>query len=173
MHDARRCAMQRTAGISEIIPVSMRRFVPHSFPSESTTSPPPSRPPCFRSSCRTGTDLDVAGLGAEDLWHLRNTRRPQFTAHYLPRHPVSHFPPAALSHRRLLLTRAAFPRSPSSSPTFGSYLEDCAIFSASLISSLLPFLRTSILPDPLRVSISLSFRLLASVLCFIFPLVMH
>lgn len=39
----------------------------------------------------------VTDFGAEDLWHIGNTRRPQFTAHYLVRLFTSHFPPPALS----------------------------------------------------------------------------
>lgn len=42
----------------------------------------------------------MADLGAEDLWHIGNTRRPQFTAHYLPR-PT---PRSRIFRRRLLLT---------------------------------------------------------------------
>lgn len=50
----------------------------------------------------------VTDLGTEDLWRIGNTRRSQFTAHYLAR-PPRHlaFPSANVIHRRLLLPSSA------------------------------------------------------------------
>lgn len=45
----------------------------------------------------------MANLGAEDLWHIGNTRWPQFTAHYLAHPPLRlAFSSASVIHRRLL-----------------------------------------------------------------------
>lgn len=108
----------------------------------------------------------MADLGAEDLWHIGNTRRPQFTAHYLPR-PT---PRSRIFRRRLLLTS----RFSSLFLLTGSYLDDCAIFSLALrssISFLLSLLRTSMLVSPC-LSIFLPIFLILSLLCF-FPLVQY
>lgn len=102
----------------------------------------------------------MADLGAEDLWHIGNTRRPQFTAHYLPR-PT---PRSRIFRRRLLLTS----RFSSLFLLTGSYLDDCAIFSLALrssISFLLSLLRTSMLVSPC-LSIFLPIFLILSLLCF-------
>lgn len=90
----------------------------------------------------------VADLGAEDLWHIGNTRRPQFTAHYLAHPPLRlAFSSTSVIHRRLLFARLEpFP------PFFFRlvYRRGCAIFFTSAsISFLFPLTWIPILPLPL------------------------
>lgn len=100
----------------------------------------PNRRPLFVHLTRRGPQL-MTDLGAEDLWHIGNTRRTQFTAHYLARSPLRIFlhrryppssPPCVLSHLLFLFS--------------GSYISTVARFPLSLFFcfSLLLF-RTPIL----------------------------
>lgn len=67
----------------------------------------------------------VTDLGAEDLWHIGNTRRTQFTAHYLARSPLHlAFSSTGVIHRRLLRLE------PFTLSFFRLvYIDSCAIYS--------------------------------------------
>jgi len=86
----------------------------------------------------------VTDLAAEDLWHIGNTRRPQFTAHYLARSPLHlAFPSVNVIHRRVL----SFLRLESFILSFFRhvYFDSCTIFSAIFCFFLFLLFRTPIL----------------------------
>lgn len=87
----------------------------------------------------------MTDLAVEDLWHIGNTRRPQFTAHYLVRSPLHlAFPSVNVIHRRVLF----FLRLESFILSFFRhvYFDSCTIFSAIFCFFLFLFFRTPILP---------------------------
>lgn len=97
--------------------------------------------PTRRKKKREDRSSLVVDLCVEDLWHIGNTRRPQFTAHYLARSPPRFaFSSASVIHRRRLLF-ASCRRFLSPAPRSLSIgiPVSCAISSASSSSSFYSF----------------------------------